>query len=99
MRCTLKHELVSDAWHDSPEFEWVAKSAHRGVDVRIRVLANAETHALSDCDALPISVTRSDQEPNRQVSFKGYFASSFMSAESLPALKGDPQLCSLTCLR
>jgi hypothetical protein len=53
---SMKYSLMSFAgertpWQDSPEFEWVAKPAHKALDVRIFVMADAEPHAMSDCDA------------------------------------------------
>jgi hypothetical protein len=38
-------------WQESPEFEWSAEPAHRSLDVRILVIADAEPHAMTDCDA------------------------------------------------
>jgi hypothetical protein len=52
----LKFSLMTFAgeqgpWQDSPEFEWTAKPARRTLDVRIKVIADKEPHAMSDCDA------------------------------------------------
>ena len=52
----LKYSLTTFAGEqsplqESPEFEWTAKPARRMLDVRIKVIADKEPHAMSDCDA------------------------------------------------
>jgi hypothetical protein len=49
----LKYRLITFAgyqtqWQDSPEFEWQAMPAHRALDVRIFVMADAEPHEAMD---------------------------------------------------